>query len=433
MNYVEAINYLESTSKFGMKLGLERTERILELLNNPHKRIKTIHIGGTNGKGSTTAMLNAILAEAGYKVGMYTSPYIEEFEERIQISNSYIKKEEFADTITELSIIIRKVIDEGFGEPTYFEILTCAAFLYFYKKEVDIALIEVGLGGRLDSTNVISPILTLITSISYDHMDILGDTLEKIASEKAGIIKEDTPLILYPQKEESKSVIEKVCREKNSRLIEVDKNCSEFIKVLEEDSSLTQLIKIKGKKSDYEIELNLLGKHQLLNCALCIHAFEVLNDIGFNITENQMLSALKKVNWPGRLEIMKRGPLVVIDGAHNIDGITMLSESVTTYFKYKNIILILGILKDKEVENMVKTIVPLAKEVISVTPHSDRGKLALELNEVVERYNKKSSYEEDYEKAYEKALSIASEEDLILISGSLYMIGDMRKIIKSKI
>lgn len=428
MNYNEAMNYLENTAKFGMKFGLERTERILEILGNPHKNIKAIHIAGTNGKGSTTAMLNQILIEAGYKVGMYTSPYIEEFEERIQISNSYIKKEEFAEAITELSIVIDKVIKEGYGEPTYFEIVTTVAFLYFYKKNVDFAVIEVGLGGRLDSTNVLSPILTLITSISYDHMDILGDTLEKIAYEKAGIIKENTPLILYPQFEESERVIENRCKELNAPLIKINKDSARFIKVIEGEE-IRQIISIKSVDENYDIELNLLGKHQLLNCSLCIQAIEALKKQGVNIEKQHILEGLKKVKWPGRLERMKREPLVVIDGAHNIDGIKKLKESVETYFKYNNIILILGILKDKEVENMVETIAPLAKHIITVTPHSDRAKLSLELKEIVEKYNKNCSYEEEYENGYKKALELASNDDLILISGSLYMIGDMRKII----
>ncbi len=199
MDYKEAREYIQSKAKFGSNLGLERTEKLLELLKNPHKRLRCIHIAGTNGKGSTTAMISAVLKEAGYKVGMYTSPYIEEFEERIQINNYNIPKDDFSHIITKVANVVEKVENMGYGNPTEFEIITVAMFYYFCLKKVDFAVIEVGLGGRLDSTNVLEPILSIITSISYDHMNILGETLEKIAYEKAGIIKK-APVIAYPQK-----------------------------------------------------------------------------------------------------------------------------------------------------------------------------------------------------------------------------------------
>ncbi|MGL5244865.1 MAG: bifunctional folylpolyglutamate synthase/dihydrofolate synthase, partial [Sarcina sp.] len=199
MNYNEAMNYIENTSRFGMNFGLERVEKILELLGNPHKKIKCIHVGGTNGKGSTTAMISSILKEAGYKVGMYTSPYLEEFEERIQINNKNISKSDLIHTLETVKSVISKVVDLGYDNPTQFEIITVMMFYYFAKEKVDFAVIEVGLGGRLDATNVINPILVVLTSISYDHMNILGNTIEEIAWEKSGIIKENCTVISYPQ------------------------------------------------------------------------------------------------------------------------------------------------------------------------------------------------------------------------------------------
>jgi dihydrofolate synthase/folylpolyglutamate synthase len=427
MNYDEAMSYITNTGKFGINPGLSRTERILDLLNNPHKKLKCIHIAGTNGKGSTTAMLSKILIEAGYKVGMYVSPYLEEFEERIQIDGENISKDMLSKIVTKVSEVVECVIAEGYDHPTEFEIITCAMFLYFYESNVDYAVIEVGLGGRLDSTNVITPILSIITSISYDHMHILGDTLAKIAYEKAGIIKDGIPLVLYPQKEESLEVIKKVAAEKKSPIIEVYLDSASFI----EQKDYSQVLKVRTNKKEYDIGLNLLGLHQLLNCSVVIHAVEALIEQGIKIHEEHIISALKKVIWAGRMEVMNQYPLVLIDGAHNIDGITKLSESIDTYFKYKNLYLILGILADKQVDDMVKIIGSKAKKVFTVTPHSERAEGAAELKTVVEALGISCESYEDYSEAYKEALSKCDEDDLLLISGSLYMIGDMRKIIRN--
>lgn len=429
MNYDEAMEYISNTAKFGSNLGLERTEKILELLGNPHKKIKCIHIAGTNGKGSVTAMITEMLKESGYKVGMYTSPYIEEFEERIQINGNNIPKVNLSNMVTEVSQAVQRVLELGYDHPTEFEIITCAAFLYFYNEKVDYAVIEVGLGGRLDSTNVITPILSVITSISYDHMQILGDTLSKIAYEKAGIIKTEVPVVVYPQEEEAETVINEVCLKRKSPIISVPGDCVLHIDTGEFNLPY-QSIKITTQRDIYEIELSLLGEHQLSNCATAVYAAEELINQGIGIKKECILSALKKVKWMGRLEILSNKPLVVIDGAHNIDGITKLRSSVESYFKYNNLVLIIGILKDKEIEDMVKTIVPMAQRVIAVSPHSIRAESALKLKEIMSKYNENVEYEDDYSKAYKKALEYCSEEDMLLICGSLYMIGDMRKIIK---
>lgn len=429
MNYEEAMKYIQNTAKFGSNLGLERTEKILELLGNPHKKIKCIHVAGTNGKGSVTAMITEMLREAGYKVGMYISPYIEQFEERIQINGVYISEEELSNVVTAVSEAVDKALKLGFDHPTEFEIITCAMFLYFYNQKVDYAVIEVGLGGRLDSTNVITPILSIITSISYDHMKILGDTLGKIAFEKAGIIKPEVPLVLYPQKAESFEVISKVAEKKKAPLIIVPEECVKYISS-EAKNSRTQRLKINTEAEEYEVELSLLGKHQLLNCATAVYAAKELIKLGVKLSKTDTVNALKHVNWPGRLEIMGEKPLIVIDGAHNIDGISSLTQSIETYFEFDKMILILGILGDKQVEGMVKKIAPKAYKIIAVTPHSERAEEGKKLKEVIEKYNPCCITIENYEEAYLKALSYCSGDDLLLISGSLYMIGDMRKIIR---
>lgn len=434
MNYQEAINYIENTAQFGMKLGLERTEKILELLGDPHKKVKMIHIAGTNGKGSTTAMVSRVLMEAGYKVGTYISPYIEEFEERIQINNENIPKDDLVHIITEVSKAIDEVIALGYQNPTQFEIITCAAFLYYHMKKVDYAVIEVGLGGRLDSTNVITPILSIITSISLDHVAILGDTLDKIAFEKAGIIKEGIPTVLFPQQPEAQLAIEKVATEKKSLLIKVDNDKARFIDSYEVEvngeKKVIQKVEIKTLRENYSLELALLGKHQILNATVAVYACEKLIDLGAKISKENIANGMKTVKWPGRLEIMKTDPRVVIDGAHNIDGISKLTESIDMYFKYDNLILILGILADKQVREMIETIVPKASRVIAVTPNSERAELAEDLKAEIENLGVACEAVEDYREAYEKALSYCTEKDLLLISGSLYMIGDMRRIIR---
>ena len=442
MNYDEAIEYIETTAKFGSNYGLDRTQKMLELLGNPQKKIKTIHVAGTNGKGSITAMANTILMEAGFKVGMYTSPYLEVSEERIQINGAKIPRDDLSRVVTKVSEAVKKVIELGYENPTEFEIITCAMFNYFYEKKVDIAIIEVGLGGRLDATNVMEPfskeenggvLLSIIASISYDHMQILGDTLGKIAYEKAGIIKPGIPVILYPEEKEAEEAIEKVCTERGSSLIKVPCDCVEVEdqeKINNNSTEYVQKIKVHTKKGDYHIKLSLLGKHQLKNCACALFAIEELSRYGIEIKKETILNALSKVKWIGRLEVMHRKPLVVIDGAHNREGISMLRKNLCSYFNYNKMILILGILADKEVEVMVKTIVPLAERVIAVTPNNTRAENSKELKGVIEKYNSKCEALDSYEEAYERALSYCSEDDILLISGSLYMIGGMRKIIR---
>ncbi|GCD12948.1 bifunctional folylpolyglutamate synthase/dihydrofolate synthase [Clostridium tagluense] len=446
MNYNEAMDYIKNTAKFGTKLGLERTEKILEILGNPHKKLKCIHIAGTNGKGSTTAMVTNILVKSGYKVGSYISPFIEEFEERMQINNTNISKADLSNIITEVSKAVEKVVELGYSNPTEFEIITCAGFLYFYKNKVDFAVMEVGMGGRLDSTNVIIPVVSVITSISLDHTQILGGTIDKIAYEKAGIIKEGIPVVMFPQQKESYDVIERICREKNCKLIKIPRESATYLgkenlqQVLitslegtgyRNNNLITQKFKVQTLNNDYIIELSLLGKHQLLNCCVAINVIEELIVQGATISKNDILMGLGTVKWPARLEVMNKEPLVVIDGAHNIDGIKNLTESIDMYFNYNKIILILGILADKQVEEMIKTIVPKASRVITVTPHSQRAELSQQLKVQVEKYSGSCESIENYEEAYKKALSYCEQEDLLLVCGSLYMVGDMRKIIRN--
>ena len=427
MNYEEAMKYITEVGNFGSNYGLERTYKLLEHLGNPERDLKLIHIAGTNGKGSTTSMITEILMEEGYKVGMYTSPFIEEFEERIQINRNNIPKESLAILMDEIKVAVDKVIEAGYNHPTEFEIITVLMLLYFKKENIDFGVIEVGLGGTLDSTNVIKPIIQVITSISFDHTNLLGNTLEKIAREKAGIIKKGIPTVIYPQQEEVLKVIKNKCFEMDSELYIANNENLKFKNIVNLDKPY-QLLKYNN---EIDILLPLLGEHQIINLSVAMQAIEVLNNKNIiDISIANIVKSIKNVSWKGRLEVLSNNPYVVIDGAHNIQGIKTLSRNIKKYFKYENLYLILGILADKDVEEMIKIITPMAKKVYSVTPNSIRGELAESLKDEVSKFNKNCKAFDKYEEAYLEALNDASEKDLILASGSLYMIGDMRKIIR---
>ena len=428
MKYQEAIKYITEVGNFGSNYGLERTYKLLELLDNPHGKLKIIHVAGTNGKGSTTAMITSMLKEAGYKVGMYTSPFLEEFEERIQINGENIPKEKLAQLITKIKYAVDKVIEEGYNHPTEFEIITVLMFLYFATEEVDFAVVEVGLGGRLDSTNVITPILSVITSISFDHTNLLGNTLGEIATEKAGIIKSGIPTVIYPQEEVAEIVISSKCQELDSKLYKINKEDAKLINIIKEDK-IYQQVKVK-LDDEYDVKLPLLGEHQILNLAVALKALEVIKDKAPKLNMESIVKSIATVRWNGRLEIMSNSPYVVIDGAHNIQGITQLNKNINKYFEYKDMYLILGILADKDVEDMVKVITPKAKKVFTVTPNSIRAETSEELMGVVKKYNQDCQAYSDYKNAFEDALKLCKKDDLLLISGSLYMIGEMRGIIK---
>ena len=427
MKYEEAMKYITEVGNFGSNYGLERTYKLLEHLGNPERDLKLIHIAGTNGKGSTTSMITEILTGEGYKVGMYTSPFIEEFEERIQINRNNIPKESLAILMDEIKVAVDKVIEAGYNHPTEFEIITVLMLLYFKKENIDFGVIEVGLGGTLDSTNVIKPIIQVITSISFDHTNLLGNTLEKIAREKAGIIKKGIPTVIYPQQEEVLKVIKNKCFEMDSELYIANNENLKFENIVNLDKPY-QLLKYNN---EIDILLPLLGEHQIINLSVAMQAIEVLNNKNIiDISIANIVKSIKNVSWKGRLEVLSNNPYVVIDGAHNIQGIKTLSRNIKKYFKYENLYLILGILADKDVEEMIKIITPMAKKVYSVTPNSIRGELAESLKDEVSKFNKNCKAFDKYEEAYLEALNDASEKDLILASGSLYMIGDMRKIIR---
>lgn len=421
MNYDEAVRLIDTTVKFGCKPGLERTENLLELLGNPHKRLRTIHVAGTNGKGSTAAMIARVLSSAGYSTGMYISPHLFRNTERITIDGIEIKEEDFVEYTVEVLDKVAFMREKGLEEPTQFEMYTAMAFLYFECKKVDFAIVEVGLGGRFDATNVIEPLLSVITSISFEHKDILGDTIEKIAYEKAGIIKEFSRVVLYPQLyPEASAVVEAVCREKKASLIKAD-ICS----LIPKDYSFSGQI-VDFKYQDYDIpdlKLPLIGDHQLFNAAVALTAIGELNKMGYAVEESAVRKGIETVKWPCRLSIVSTDPLILIDGAHNEDGINSLQGALSKYFGSRKIIFVIGMLKDKDFNYAIKKLMPLAYIAVATEPVSERALTADAMAEAVIPYCSRVVSEPDIIKAVEKAKELYEKDSMICICGSLYLVG----------
>ena len=427
MTYEEALEYIHGTYKFGVKLGLENIKKLLELMGNPQKDLRIVHVAGTNGKGSTCAFINQMLIEAVYKVGLYTSPYLEFFNERIKINNIPISNDELA-TITEfVKDKVDLMISQGFNHPTEFEIVTAIAFEYFKRTNVDFVVLEVGLGGRFDATNVVeTPELCIITSIGYDHMDILGQTIEQIAYEKAGIIKESSTVILGLQRyKEAIDVISKVCKQKNANLIEVKSDYKIIKNTL--DGIVFDCTTPKGIYKN--LEINLLGVHQVENALNCIYAFEYLSD-KYNISTIALVKGLLNAKWNGRFEIISKEPLVILDGAHNIDGMRVLVDSCKQYLKDKKISAVVGILKDKEYKKMLSMIKEVTSDVIfTLVPYQKRAFSPAEAKEAALKFG--FEFIKDYKEAIDVSLKKAEKDTAILICGSLYLVGAARTYIKS--
>lgn len=430
MNYDETMEYIHSFYKFGSRLGLSRIKRLLSKLGNPEKSLKIIHVAGTNGKGSVVNILGKILEEEGYKVGVYTSPYLEYFEERIKINGEPISKTDLSDLMTRLKPIVNEVKEEGFDSPTEFEVITAAMFLYYKEKAVDYAVVEVGLGGRFDATNAISPIITIITSVSFDHMNILGNTLGEIAYEKAGIIKKNIPLVLYPQAPEAEAVILEKAAEMNSPVYKVPDKYS-FLKTDKCEGKYFQKFSLNIDGEEQVFTLGLLGIHQILNCSTAIEASLVLNKIGHSISIESIRNGTKNAVHNGRMEILQDNPKVIIDGAHNIDGVTNLVNSMKKYFKWRKLVLITGILKDKEYKKMIRLFSGISDKIICVSPKNDRALTEQELKDQFAKEGKDAAVFKDYREAYEFVRGLLEKEDILLIAGSLYMIGEFRKIINN--
>ncbi|MBW8381804.1 MAG: bifunctional folylpolyglutamate synthase/dihydrofolate synthase, partial [Youngiibacter sp.] len=367
MDNIEALQYIKDSLKFGSILGLDRIERLLERMDNPHRKLKYVHVAGTNGKGSTVAFISSILMAAGYRVGTYTSPSIERFNERIRVNGEDIENEALASIITDIKGHIDDMVSKGEENPTEFEITTALAFQYFLDKECDIVVLEVGLGGRLDSTNVIeSPEVCVITTIDFDHMEILGNTLPLIASEKAGIIKAGSDVILYPQSEEAEDVI---LSKADSLVARVRKADFDSIHILSSDV-FSQTFNYKGMQA---LTIRLAGLHQTRNATVAIEAALLLSEKGWAIDEYAIRRGLDSARWPGRFELLCEEPIFIADGAHNSQGVAMLRKNLEQLFPDRKITFIMGVLADKDYAEMVSEIAPIAQRFITVDVDNKRA------------------------------------------------------------
>ena len=427
MKYSEALSYINDKDKFGSRLGLSSIGKLLELLHNPHLGLKYLHVAGTNGKGSTSSYLAHMLQEAGYKVGLYTSPFLERFNERIQINGLDIPD----DTLGRITSLVKdaadKMVEEGLEHPTTFEILTAIAFVYYKEEETDYVVLEVGLGGRFDSTNVIEEsLISIITTLDYDHIAELGDTLGKIAYQKAGIIKENGIVVSYPQDEEAAAVIKEVVTEKHAELFF---SPNDSIQIKEENEYGSVFNYTFGENKFNDLKISMLGEYQVYNAALALTSLLVLRDKGLlKISDEDLKSGLSKTKWKGRLEVLKRNPTFLIDGAHNVQGINQLAKALEL-FTYEKLILGIGILKDKDVDHMIEKLAPMA-DIIVVTevkmPRKlEAEKLALE----IKKYNDNVYVEKEVKDAIDKTIELASEKDIIVFGGSLYLIGEVRTLV----
>ena len=416
MNITETLDYIHSVCWKGMMPGLERITELLGKLGNPEKDLKFIHIAGTNGKGSTAAMTASILRKAGYCTGLYTSPFIYQFGERMQVNGEMISDEE----LIEITEQVKPLADAMAENPTEFELITAIAFEFFKRKGCDIVVLEVGLGGLLDATNVIgTPEVAVITNIGLDHTDILGNTLEQIAFNKAGIIKENGHAVIYRGAPSVEAVFENACRERNTKLKKAN---FDGLKLKSHD--LSQQVFDCGDYKD--IHLPLLGDHQLHNAAVVLAVAETLQEIGWNITEENIYDGIRDVSWPGRFDIVRRDPLFIIDGGHNPQCLEALVKNIQDYLAGRRIIGLTGVLADKDYGDMYKPVMPYIEQFVCVTPPNPRRLMATELARHLQNVGAKATACETVPEGVNKALELAGKDGVVLCFGSLYTIGDIR-------
>jgi dihydrofolate synthase/folylpolyglutamate synthase len=430
MEYRDALAYINDKDKFGSRLGLTSIGKLMELLGNPQDDLKCIHVAGTNGKGSTSSYMATCLKTAGYKVGLFTSPYLERFNERIQINGEDIPDDVLGDITSTVKEAADKMLELGFEHPTTFEIITAIGFIYFKSQGVDYVVLEVGLGGRFDSTNIIKTSLaSVITSIDYDHIKELGDTLGEIAYQKAGIIKENGIVISYEQDKEAAQVIEDVARGLKAQLYISENSNIEIV----DESHKGNVFNYRFKDQFLDkVRTSLIGKYQVFNASLAITTLLVLREKGLiNISNDEIYKGILETKWKGRLEVLRREPTFLIDGAHNVQAIEHLTKALSL-FSYKRLILGIAILKDKDVDKMIGQLLPMADIVVATEAKIPRKLDADKLAEKISKYNDEIYVEKDIEKAIDKALSLASKDDLILFGGSLYLIGEVRSLVKLK-
>ncbi|MFB0537316.1 MAG: folylpolyglutamate synthase/dihydrofolate synthase family protein [Anaerolineae bacterium] len=462
LTYKEALDYIYSFTDYEKKsayryapehFDLGRVERLAALLDNPQHRFKAIHIAGTKGKGSTAAMIASILRAAGYRTGLYTSPHLHTFRERIQLDGQLISEEAVTDLIEGLQPLVSQVEDL-----TTFEIMTALAFLYFAGQEADLAVLEVGMGGRLDATNIVTPLVAVITSLSYDHTPYLGNTLPLIAQEKAGIIKDGAVVVSAPQLPDAMVVIEETCQERGALLFRVGEQWTwqGGETNLEGQSFTVQLHSPEARSETFAQQhsnqlatqspnhltrydflsrgsrrhrywIPLLGEHQLANATTAIAVTELLPGRGVNISEEAIAQGLRQVRWPGRLEVLGHAPLLVVDGAHNADSAHKLAVALRKYFQYERLIFVFGASLDKDIDGMLRELLPLAHRVIVTQAEHPRATEVQSLKEALLAQGCEPLSSHNVAEALACALRLAQERDLICATGSLFVVAEVRE------
>jgi len=423
MEYEEVVEYIFNLRRFGkMKLGLERIGELVKGLDNPHKKYKIIHVGGSNGKGSTVAMIDSILRSAGYKVGKFTSPHLSRFTERITVNGKEIPEKE----VIRLFCEIKKISEKLKEKPTFFEVTTAMAFKWFEEQKVDFVVLEVGLGGRLDATNIVNPIVSVITNIAQEHTEVLGDDVLDIAHEKAGIIKTSVPLVTAERNELILKIFKDLCKKQGCKIFRV----GEDILFTQKESNLEyQKFDIESMRRYRNLCIPLLGSHQILNAATAVGVIEALLIYGIHIPERAVREGLANVKWPGRLEIVQRKPLVVLDCAKDPLAMKNLRKALKSLFDYENLILVISVSSDKKVEKMLKEILPITDHLIA-TKHNvqNRATNPETIVNYVKPYKIPFEIIKNVKDATKKAIKMAQEKDLVCITGSIFTVGEAREL-----
>lgn len=426
MNYKEARVYLDEVSKYGSVLGLDNMRELLGRLGNPQDDLKFIHISGTNGKGSALSYMSTILSGAGLRTGRYISPTLYAYRERIQVDGEMIDRE----SLTALVTVVKEAVDameaEKKGSPTVFEVETALSFLYFKEKKCDIVVLETGLGGTLDATNVVkTTVMEMISSIGMDHMEFLGGTLQEIAENKAGIIKPRTWVVSAEQDPQAAAVIRRVCREKECRLSVVDPDAFQDVHYGYDRQTFSY-------KDWKDVEITLAGTYQVTNAALALEAVEALRNLGYSLTEEQVRKGMKEAFWRGRFSVIHKNPVVVIDGAHNPAAAKVLKDSLETYFQGKDLHFIFGVFADKDYQSVISMTAPLAKHIITIqTPDNQRALPAEQLRDAVAKVNPSAEAAGSIREAVRKSMENAQKDDVIVAFGSLSFLGELDREVQA--
>ena len=421
------IDRIHEFNRFGMVLGLDRMEELLRRLGNPQDDLKVIHVAGTNGKGSVSKYLEEGLSACGYKMGLYTSPYIETFNERIRYDGADISDEDLEYYGQKVVSAAEAMVADGLDSPTEFEVVTAIAFLYFAGRQADITILEVGLGGIGDSTNVVKhPLASVITSISYDHMAQLGSSLAEIAVNKAGIIKTGCPVIANVPQRDAAKIIARKAYAMGSRLYDI----SGIHAAVFDETPFSQKVSMELYEKSYsDVEISMVGRHQAENLKTALATLEILRKSGaVKLGREALYEGLKRARQPGRFEVISEDPLVIIDGAHNEAGAQALQETMAQHFAGKKILLVAGILADKEIDSIVKFLTKITDHIIVTEPDNPRKLAAEKLAEHVADFGAAAEVVSDVEAAVHRAKELADGYDVILFAGSLYLIGDVRRL-----